>query len=66
MLDRKLFIFTAITGTAAILVNPLELKANPNAEEKPQFDPALVKEFVGTLHATWQKWLNYIKPTRHF
>jgi len=28
MFNRKRFIYTAITGTAAILVNPLKLKAN--------------------------------------
>lgn len=55
MLNRKRFIYTAITGTAAILLNPIKVKANTFADEKPQFDTALVKEFVGTSHRDMAK-----------
>ena len=55
MLNRKRFIYTAITGTAALFVNPIKIKANNFADEKPQFDAALVKEFVGTSHRDMSK-----------
>ncbi len=55
MLDRKRFIYSAITGTAALLVNPFGVNANTIADEKPQFDATLVKEFVGTSHRNMER-----------
>ncbi len=55
MLNRKRFIYSAITGATALLINPIKIKANNFADEKPQFDATLVKEFVGTSHRDMTK-----------